>query len=355
VNAPVLAALALCALPSAENRAFRVELELVGPLQDVVLDAGEEGRTRVVGPLREGERRRTALPVPLIVPGGLAALDSVDPALALELEVRGAGSAELLGWSEAQPAAGLADLPLGLIARPRPPVPRGPRERVAPPPSLLLACGAVSLAALLVRRRAARAALALFGGLACYALALGARAESDSARVVLEGDLAVPDPGGAWVLVAAAAGDLRFPHGIDGTGWTEGAWFDALEVGPRGARLEYELPLAPGPPAGGPRAFVVGTGTGDGLHGLSRVRFAELPLLRTENRSLDLTAGWSRSGSGPWRAHGPWPAGRPLPAALPDGVGAAPPGWLVAGLPQGAEVFCGRRLDGVWVRLSGFR
>lgn len=65
---------------------------------------------------------------------------------------------------------------------------------------------------------------------------------------------------------------------------------------------------------------------------------------------------WLKESGVGWTARGPWRGQGALPNALPAGV--SPPGWLVAGLPQGVPILAGRLADedgnGAWLRYVGF-
>jgi hypothetical protein len=78
---------------------------------------------------------------------------------------------------------------------------------------------------------------------------------------------------------------------------------------------------------------------------------------REGNHARPLEETWLREG-GEWTARGPWLLNEPFPAVR---GGPAPPGWLVAGLPQGVPVLLGRASptarasdEAVWVRETGF-
>ena len=96
-----------------DNRLWRLDLELEGPLTEVVLDAGPAGRTRVVAELVRGERRRLSVPVPVRSPFGADELATLPEP---RVEVFGGGEARLLGWSDEQPARAFEAFPAGLEA-----------------------------------------------------------------------------------------------------------------------------------------------------------------------------------------------------------------------------------------------
>ncbi|HED65017.1 MAG TPA: hypothetical protein ENJ09_05615, partial [Planctomycetes bacterium] len=142
-----------------ENRLFVGRVELVGPVSEVRFDCGAAGEVRLRADLVEGERRGVEIPFPVRSPLGIDALDDV-PAPRVVEPARGVRFA---GWSEAQPAARFAVLPLGLTSRTRPPLARGGAGGAGGAGVGLAIALATGLGVLALRRRAG---LALCVGLA---------------------------------------------------------------------------------------------------------------------------------------------------------------------------------------------
>ena len=300
-----VATLAARVASGAEDRARLGEVELVGPLSDVVLDLGPAGETRLEGALFPGELRRVTVPLPArdraTPPAPLVRWQAVD-----DPSGRG-GSARFLGWREPETDPYAAVAP-GLRVRPRPPA-----ERTASraPAGLALALAAALAAGLGWRRRPALAAAAALAGVALVA-ALAPR-PAGPARwrlALLEGDLASE----RWLAIEAAVDRLAVaPEAGD------------LRVEARGARIWRVRTTTPGERV----ARAAGNALGE-----------------------DLAEAWVRDG-GAWTARGTWAAGEPLPAPRP---GPDPPGWLASGLPHGTGVLLGRLAGSSpsWVRISGF-
>lgn len=326
MSAGLLVAL-LVAWPVArqENRSWMVDLELEGPLEELVLDCGDAGESRVRAELVAGERRRVSVPVPARVPLGPDALASVPlPDLASPI---GGGSARVLRWSEVQPVRRTQAL-VALLARPRPPLPGGP---AFPGLGVLAVAGAGWILAASLRRRPVLAlgvSLLTAGGVAALGGLEGA--PSDGIRLIDAND-------GRALEIRAARGSLALPA-------------ERVEVLPAGSPLVFTVALS--------GEGIAGTRTaGACLLGLDVVRPPELSPDR--NGFGDLAACWVRTPDGRWRAHGAWGLGSALPAATaPSRPDAAPPGWLGTGLPAGRSVLVGRRAGQVggeaWVRVVGF-
>lgn len=304
----------------------RAELLLRGPLEGVQHRDRLGGRLRIEQRLLAGEERR------LVVPLARRPDPDLEPAPELEAlgpqgagGAPGGGSASVLGWIE-------EDLPgnAALRARPRPPV---ATDRGGPSPAAL---GTLALAAVVVAALRRRPSLALLGALALVLPAIGLqlRAGPGPARTVrvLEG----LRPGGAWLQVDTAPGNLR------------------LEARPAGA-LGLEVWPEPGPGAGPrwtvrPRPGQVDLWVLD----LPDHRLSLLGELDPGARTLDpdlnlwgpLEEVWVRSPEGIWSAHGPWGPGQALPAAQDPSGG--PPGWLASRLPQGRGVLVARLGPGAW-------
>ncbi|MEW6072177.1 MAG: hypothetical protein AB1726_06205 [Planctomycetota bacterium] len=309
--ARALAALVLLATrPAAEeNRAWPLALSLRGPLEEVVLDCGEEGRTRIELVLLPGETLELVVPVPVRPPGGAAGLARLVPPA---VELRGGGAAVVQGWTLLSPAEDWASLPPGLRARPRPPV-----------PGSALRAGAAELALVALafvlgwggrRKGVLGPAAGLGAGAAVLALTL-ARAPERAVVTLLEGDLG----SGAWMAVRGARDTLE---GVAG----------ALERRPAGGAIEF-------------RVRVEGAAVRTAARAPGAELFAVRPLADPERGAAGpfglgvLDASWRRGADGRWRAE--------------DGE---PPAWLQSGLPAGVEALLGRRgpLEAaVWLRVAG--
>ena len=71
---------------------------------------------------------------------------------------------------------------------------------------------------------------------------------------------------------------------------------------------------------------------------------SSLSAAREQNGVFDLEQVWLReSGESEWTALGPWPPARPLaePPRERSAGRVDPPGWLIAGLPQGPGALVG--------------
>ncbi|MEX1025539.1 MAG: hypothetical protein WD226_10740 [Planctomycetota bacterium] len=297
-----LVLVALCLAGRAgDARAWPVEVELRGPLEGVEFDLGPAGSARIVGRLVPGERRTVELPLPLALPFGTGEV----PVPALEPVVDGAGSARVLGWA---PARELDDLPAGLSRRPRPPAPSS-----APPPRApaLLAGLALVLVAWRGPRRVGPA-IALVGA-PLLAWWVAGTEPAVAPRTVIEVDLAA----GKALRVSAWG---RHAH------WRGRA---RVEAEPPGAPLEIVLDLQGREPE--QRARVVGRGHLVVLRAQALTSRGDL----AERLGVAFEQRWTRAADGAWRGPG------------------TPPGWLVAGLPQGVPLTVGRTETGDWVRASG--
>lgn len=207
------------------------------------------------------------------------------------------------------------DLPASLRGRSLPPLEAVP---VRPAPALLTGAVAGLLLVFALRRRPFLALGA--GALAAGALAAVAPpAELAPAGVtVLEGD----GDSGRWLLVRSAPGRLEL--GAREEGW--------LEVRPADREVRVEADRRTG-------ALVAALeAPGAELH-LRRERVAPRQPGRGSPGGHDFRQTWVREPGEGWRALGPWAGEQPLPEAGPEGP--APPGWLVAGLPQGVPALVG--------------
>jgi hypothetical protein len=222
------------------------------------------------------------------------------------------------------------DLPAPLRARPLPPLEEAPPRPGRAAAAALLAA---AIAVLALRRRPVLAlAAGAAGALVLIALPVpmgGAPREVQ----VLEGD----GDSGRWLLVRSARGRLEL--GADETGWVEvrpGGHPVAVRAarGTAGLQAALEAPAAE-------------------LH-LRRERVAPRAPGRGDAGGHDFLRVWIREPGEGWSDRGPWEGSDPLPPGLE--AGSAPPGWLVAGLPQGVPALVGElRAPGgrrSWLRLA---
>jgi hypothetical protein len=315
------------ASPSAQNRAHFADVELTGPLSNVVLDAGRLGSTRIEGALMAGEQRRISVPVPLD-----SFVARTEPILRFEHDaddLTARGRARFLGWSRDR--ATLSVLPAGLRARALPAL-EGTEVRVSRAAPLVLVASLVI--ALALRRRPWLALLASIAAAAALIPLVAAPARAADAAVTLYDG----DDGGAWRRVDAAFDQIAVPEGTDA--------FE-LQSDPASAPITWHVPLDPSRPthAGsrGARLFVASVlDAGPGR------------MTRERNGFAPLAATWLRE-DGAWSERGAWA----LDARLPDAVGSgSPPGWLASNLPQGVPILIAREAPvagrpTVWVRISG--
>lgn len=303
-----------------QNRAVFADVEIHGPASTVVLDAGAAGVTRITGALRAGETRRISVPVPLAHEGARSA-----PLVRLEGaegDLAGDGHARFLGWRGG--VSPLADLAPGVRARPLPAV---SALEVAVSRAVPLVLLAAFLVVLTARRRPALAvAVAVLAAACTWPLVRPAAREHDPRVVVLDGEAGAA----AWRRVDAAVDSIAVPEDVDE--------FE-LRTDPPSAAVTWTVPLASDAPwsarATGARLFV-----------LSATTWAEDAWTPVRNGVFDLEAAWSRT-DGAWAARGPVAFGAPLPPPLEGAqTPSMPPGWLVAGLPQGVEVRLGRLAAG---------
>jgi len=307
-----------------ENRLWFVDLELTGPLEEVVLACGSAGESRLSIGMVAGEGRIVAVPVPARVPLGVESL-LLQPLPVVE--ATGKGAAVVLAWSAEQPTSRV-DALVGLRSRPRPPV-----EERAGAPSLVAA--GFALAAFVVsfglRRRPwwALAAGALGGGVALDPGLLSGDLEPPRLRLH-EAEVGAP----LGLVVDGARDELALPAG-------------RLEVRPAGRALVLDLRFEAGRITG--RVL----GPGAELFGLE---CEPTPVLDSGANAFEgLAECWVRLPGGSWSNRGPWGLEVPLPAPVPGGD---PPGWLTAGLPPGRGVLVGHLLDrsgAGWIRVAGFQ
>ncbi|MFN0007083.1 MAG: hypothetical protein ACKVXR_04175 [Planctomycetota bacterium] len=299
------------------------EVEVVGPVRDLVISLGQSGETRLEGGLLAGERVRLRVPLPArgegepdVVPRVTwLAEDPADPA----------GSARFLGWSTQE--SPLDRLPPGLRSRPRPPV--GPPSTSLPLAALALLPACFLLAILARERRAVSILVSLAGAALVLVLSRARDPASDSATVIelADGSDLVLEVRASFAAAEVDSADLPST---------------ALEVDPEGAPVVWVGSLVPGAPW---RARAPGST----IYLLQARDAGEEP--------FSLAESWIRE-DGEWTARGAWRTGSPLP---PPRAAPAPPGWLSSGLPQGIPVLLGRLVSGArgrgeaWIRFTGFR
>lgn len=315
-----------------ENRARIGEIEVVGPVRDLVLSLGQGGESRIEGALLDGERAR--LDAPLAARGG--GKPGVVPRITWLAEdpPQAGGSAHFLGWGEDE--SRLDRLPPGILARPRPPA--APVEIALPLAALALLPACFLLAILARERRATSILVSLAGAALCLGLSARGRGRVVAGTTVLElaqgSDLAL-EVRASFATASVDAADLAAT---------------VLEVEPAGARVVWIGSFQPGSPW---RARAAGCA----LYLLRAYDPGERLFSRAENRAADLAESWVRA-EAEWTARGAWATGSPLPTPR---SGPPPPGWLSSALPQGVPVLLGRLDPGaggrgeVWIRFTGFR
>jgi hypothetical protein len=327
----IVACFSLAAIGSAQNRARLAEIELVGPVAGVVLDAGRAGSTHIEGALSAGETRRLTVPIP-VESDTLRAEPIVrfdEPALDAGLR----GRVRFAGWSKTP--SRLERLSAGLRARSMPALSEARVHVSRAAPLVLVAALVIALA---LRRRARLAlASALVLAAALNPLASAPARESDAAVRVIDGN--ADDE--AWRQVDASIGEITVPDGVDD--------FE-LVCDPAGAAVTWFVPLERG---GGWRARSSGTR----LFVESVFAAGEGRLTRARNAMAAFEQTWLRD-EGAWTARGTWPldAALPAPSSLDSSAG-SPPGWLAGNLPQGVAVLIALEADAarkpaVWVRVS---
>ncbi len=315
------AAVVLAAAPSAaQSRVRFAEIELVGPLDRAVVDAGAAGETRVESVLAAGESRRLVVPVP-------ARPAQPDPVLRAFARAGGpahAQAARLVGWRDLD--ARYDGLPLALRVRA---LPAAPGARVRAPVAVLALLLAACVVVASVRARP-RAALLLGLAFAAGIGALAARRPPDAGRAVevLDG-VAGAD---LWRRARSAVGALELPARAPAY---------ELRSEPATARIVLTVPADAARP---PRAEAPGAH----LTALWAEPWPADALTESANRLEALDPVWVRE-EGRWTARAPWP----LEAALPAPVaGSPPPGWLLSALPQGGRVLIGGSAGARWVRMT---
>lgn len=317
-----------------EERLVRARFRLAGPLSQATLTLGRLGTTELTAGLLPGESTEVVLPLPG------RPLDGQPPRIVVRPE---SGSVTFLGWED--PARWPAALSR-LSRRTRPPVGQSVSHAGWPALALL---GAAALLVVAARRRPRWAlGLGLTAAVGVAAAQGAARDPSPPRTRVLEADVAPGNDGGDWLLVEGAAGSLECaPQRTL-----------SLRCSPPAAPLEWRVALQ----RDGERweAWL----PGGRLWRLDPLDPGMRRLRAEANTWGTLQRAFTRSASGIWTDRGSWRLGDPLPAPAP-GRGAAPPGWLASGLPQGREVLVGLLLAGafsggqdapqsVWVRLVGF-
>jgi hypothetical protein len=320
----VIAAVLLSVLALGENRAWKLAIELEGPLEEARLECGADGTTRLVGPLLEGERRALEVPIPVRSPLGATALMELPFPHLVTVPAEAAQRCRIAGWRPAEEEA-LRSAGPGLLARPRPPAPGGQGPRPGPAEGLL----AVLVLVLLLRLRGRPwfQAVAGLGGGVVLGLLARSRPAAGPARTILE-----VDPAAAVALRVTVARDRL-------------AIENHLEVLPQGGALELLVSLEDG------QAHALAPG-----RALVSIATVAAPALEPQRNDWgDLERAWSRSAPGARRPPGAWPRGQPVQRALgPLQDTTSPPGWLASALPPGREVLLARAGEGTWVRVLGF-
>jgi len=181
----LLAAPLLPAQSGAGNLARLAEIDVTGPVRDLVVSIGSAGESRLLGELLPGERMRITLPLP-----------ARDTAVAPEIrwagadapgsEEEGRGRVRFVGWKTDLASKQIEDLFPGLRARSRPPL--SPPEILLPRASLafLPACLLIGLA--LRRRAGAALAFALVGSGVLLAIGSPRDGRAEREVTVLETD-----------------------------------------------------------------------------------------------------------------------------------------------------------------------
>ncbi len=276
------------------DRLHLARLRVEGPAEQVLVDCGEHGRTIWTGELREGEVRTLLLPLPAPIDAVLAAQG--------ELQAAPEEQRPVPPW----------------LARRAAPAPPGSSRRLPRTPALAL-LGAWA-AALLLRRSAGWILLAV--GAAGASLVALAPISPAAGRLVRVLDLEGAGPTARWGVTEAALGTLVLPRR------------DGEVLGAEGEALIYRV--TEGEPhwllEGGPGQLLVRR---EALEGRPPVLEPELQALGAVERT------WFRGAAG-WAASGAWELGAAQPRPEQGAPrGDAPPGWLVAGLPQGYWVAVG--------------
>lgn len=324
------AAFAAAAAPAlAGGRLARAEFELEGPLAGFTVHAGRGGHVRVERALAPGEVLNVVLPLPLAEQELVA---RPEPLTTFEVgAVEGPrGRARFVRWVEDPGADALAALSPGLAARARPRVRAEPAEVGLAGLAALFALAAVVVAA---RRRPLLALCVAAPGAGLAAWAVRPPPQDARAERVVDGAEGVD----RWLETRAGADELALSREL-----VEGGGRLATE--PADAPIEVELAdFATGPARLRSR--------GATLLWLRAVPARSSPLELERNDALPIFEAWMRV-EGAWSALGAWPIGAPRPAGAPGEPGE---GWLLGGLPQGADVFVARGADAegeVWLRIT---
>lgn len=316
----VVLALALlfasAATARAQNRAHFADVELVGPVANVVLEVAHQGRTRILGDLAAGETRHVSVPIALVSDATKSAPSvSFDEGSA---EQGVTGRARFLAWRGG--ASPLEVVPSSLRARARPALleTNASVSRAAPLVLVVAACLVLALR----RRPLVALVVALAAALVLFPLVAQPERDANSAVTLFDGDLETS----VWRRVDAAFDVLLVPQGIDEFElWTE----------PAAVPVTWTTPLDPKEPwraeAHGARLFLASVFNG----GEGRVT-------RAKNALVPFDQVWLRD-EGEWSAHGAWGTGGPLPGASDP---SSPPGWLASNLPQGVTFLIARETAG---------
>ncbi len=329
--AQLLCLFAIAAPAQRGNLARLGDVDVTGPVRDLVLSLGSAGETRLQGELLRGEHVRLA--VPLAQRDAVAELAPEARWLGDDDAAVDRGRVHFLGWRVDRAVQAIEALPPGLRSRSRPalvaPEIRLPRAALA----FLPACLVAGLA--LRRRSLASFAVAVVGSGIVLGLAWPKQLGRLQEITVLETD-ADADAGlsvtASWERTSASDAELED---------------EVVEVARDGTRTVWAGSFARG-------GAWSATAPGSALLVLRRFEAAGERFRRDRNGARALAETWVRE-DGAWTARGAWARDQPLPPAR---NGAPPPGWLAADLPQGVAVLLGRTEGpanaAVWIRETGF-
>jgi len=312
-----------------EDRFALLRLELVGPLERVIVDAGRSASFELEGVVLAGERWTLEAP---LAPSGVAEREAPP-----ELRLGGAGEARFAGWDPnlaSARAAAWARIPMSL--RSRPPVVLPARDGARAPLAAVALASSAALLALALRRRLWAAGLLSTGAAAASVALVVAQPAPAAALRVLE-----VDGRGAGALLIELARDELPGVRLDDLLWSASPAAAPVRVhSARGAAAVRMT--SPGAVLRATRSFAVG----------------ERRLAPERNEWGLLAPAWRRSPDGEWEFMEAWPAGTDWTGSVRDGT--PPPGWLQPGLPLGVTVLLGRsetdEANGVaptWVRWIG--
>ncbi|MDZ4772308.1 MAG: hypothetical protein SGI72_04160 [Planctomycetota bacterium] len=304
------------------------EIELVGPLANVVIEARGGGETRIEGELQAGETRLVVVPI------AFQELSSATPTIRFDDDpnpLKPRGSARFVAWRAS--ASPLSELSPGLRARARPALAATPIE-ISRAASLVLLAAAIGV--LYLRKKPAVAlAVALVAALTTLPLVRAPVRALEATVTLVDGDVNET----RWRRIDAALDQLTLADPNPN--------FE-LACDPPDARLAWRTALDVQIPA---RVLAHGAR----LFATRVVAVEEGVLTRESNHYAAFDEIWLRE-EGEWRRGGPWNFGAPLPRA---GEPRDPPAWLASSLPQGISILVARVSPGPgrppsFVRVSGF-